>query len=105
MRTNDQQLPQQEPATDLEFVVGYAQIRAVIPVMSPALAEFTDAFLAAYRRPCAEDPEIASEVHARATLQAHKHFVGSPSRQKRGALIYMKDQGLMVLSSQYTNAR
>jgi hypothetical protein len=89
------------PMTDL--VLGYTVDMTETPVvcLSPSVAEHVVAFLTARKRSCRVQPQITTEVDARATLQAHRHHVGSPCLQKRAALRWMRENGRYVLTSQF----
>jgi hypothetical protein len=95
-------LTQREPVTDLEYIVGYpvAVQRPTRVAMNPELAEYIMSYLAASRARCSVYPDITCEADARATMQAHRHHVGSPCLQKRAALAWMKDTGRYVFASQ-----
>jgi hypothetical protein len=99
-------LPQREPITDLEYIVGYAvEVQRPSRVTTcPELFEHIAAFLNARRWACTAEPVIGTEMVARATLQAHRHHVGAPCLQKRAALGWLSANGLIVRSSGYDRA-
>jgi hypothetical protein len=116
-------LPQREPITDLEYIVGYVvgnhseseqpeadgnrplEVQRPSRVTScPELSDHIAEYLAARHRDCNGELRIQGETQARATLQAHRHHVGAPCLQKRAALAWLSENGLIVRSSQYDRA-
>jgi hypothetical protein len=94
-------LPQREPITDLEYIVGYVvDVQRPSRVTScPKLSDRIAEYLAARHRDCNGELHIHGETQARATLHAHRHHVGAPCLQKRAALAWLSEHGLIVRSS------
>jgi hypothetical protein len=98
-------LPRREPITDLELIVGYpVEVQQPTRAGHPTLAAHIAEFLNARHQDCNAEPRIYGETQARATLQAHRHHVSAPCFQKRAALAWLNDHGLIVRSSQHHGA-
>jgi hypothetical protein len=92
------------PVTDPEHIVGYpvaVQQPTRVEAIAPELAAHIRAFLDARRRRCDVSPRIITEVDARATVQAHRHYTTSPCLQRRAALEWLKEHNKIVPASQF----